>query len=239
MGGFGSGRTSSAPTVRQCRALDVNRLSDALATAGRVYTVRWGDPEDDSPTIGLRTIGSTEPDVEHAVAAMLVYTTSRPGGDGTDHRVRVDVEWQSCHFGGERPWWRCPACGDRRGKLYLPPRRRRFRCRECYDLGYATARASGDAIKTARLRYERVYEKLAGERKHPNALDARTPEKPTGMHYSTYFDLLDDLEDARREWDAAMSTRLRSLAADAGVDVPEEGGWLDVEDAVLPLDGDG
>jgi len=62
-------------------------------------------------------------------------------------------------FGGTRPWFICPIesgsepCGRRVGILYLPPNASHFGCRACWDLTYASCRASH--------RYDRMFEELA------------------------------------------------------------------------------
>lgn len=39
---------------------------------------------------------------------------------------------------GERTWWRCPGCGNRTARLYLPAGRPRLGCRRCCRLLYAS-----------------------------------------------------------------------------------------------------
>ncbi len=61
----------------------------------------------------------------------------------TSRRQRIAFEFTPMHFGGQRRWFRCPHCGRRVGKLYLPTTVRSagervlwFWCRQCYDLTY-------------------------------------------------------------------------------------------------------
>lgn len=108
--------------------------------AGTVGKVRWGDPDaaDESGTlIGFSTL-PTSGDVDgEVVAVQLEYIAAR-GEESTEYAYRVPITYTACNFGDERPWFRCPAegCVERVGKLYLPPRRARFACRECYGLAY-------------------------------------------------------------------------------------------------------
>lgn len=132
---------------------------------------------------------------------------------------RVPLKYTDCNFGGKRPWFRCPGvvdgkhCNQRVGKLYQPPREDLFLCRHCYDLGYTSNRTSGDAMKQAELRFRRSHEQIDGRRPHPSeyvALDP--PDRPMGMHRSTYEEFVADLEDAYLDWDEASTAKLRELA---------------------------
>jgi hypothetical protein len=225
MGGLGSGRSAYAttPTVRECLSLNVNRLKEALTAPGRLYTVQWGEGDADPPVIRLLTIGNDAADTDHATAVRLSYTVyEKPEGDRTHCDTRVPVEWQECHFGGERPWWRCPRCRTRRGKLYCPPNGWHYQCRECHDLGYATARASRDGVATARLRFSRIHQKLTGEPAPPHRLDSDGfPEKPAGMSWLTYLGWLVELRGAHQEWSGALYSRTQKIAEEAGLDAPE------------------
>ena len=58
-------------------------------------------------------------------------------------RQRVELEATRPFYGGLRWWWRCPNCGVRAVKLYLPPRCYLFKCRVCHDLSYESAQNSG------------------------------------------------------------------------------------------------
>jgi hypothetical protein len=68
----------------------------------------------------------------------------------TESHLRVDVregklrgvalEWVRCGFGGKRPLFRCPNCGERRGVLYF--RNEALACRRCHRLTYESQRVS-------------------------------------------------------------------------------------------------
>src|SRR5688500_4895697 len=49
-------------------------------------------------------------------------------------RVAIDLRWSRCNFGGQRPWFRCPAepCGGRVAILYLVGGI--IACRRCHQL---------------------------------------------------------------------------------------------------------
>src|SRR5215510_11030314 len=50
----------------------------------------------------------------------------------------IAVVWSWCHFGGGRPWFLCPHCHRRVGKLYGGGSS--SACRLCYRLRYASQR---------------------------------------------------------------------------------------------------
>ena len=56
------------------------------------------------------------------------------GGAG----VTVSIEWMPCRYGGARPWFRCPRCETRRGRLHYVAGA--WACRVCCDLRYRSQR---------------------------------------------------------------------------------------------------
>lgn len=238
MGGFGSGRDRYAmtATVAESFSLPIADLKEYLET-GESLAWRWGTADDPAIRIGLIPEGeATERDVDAEGAesadrlaeyeaspparwVRFKYTATPGGGDSVDVDARVRVAYTAPPMGGLRPWFVCPGCNDRREELHLPPwdRRRgettiRFRCRQCHELGYETSRASGTNMKEARIRYERAFARAdaQGRRAHPN--DLQSPERPSGRHESTHEDLVEDVRQARAEWDAAYHRGLSRYA---------------------------
>lgn len=192
MGGLTSGRTpyATTPEDRECLKLDVNEFTDALNSDGESSgTISWGDAE-----IAF-AIFDEEPE-----QIQLKYTTTLDD-ETVEHDYAIRVTRTECNFGGTRPWWRCPRCRDRVGTLYLPPKARKFYCRDCHDVAYTSSRASGNTDRTLRMRYNRIRKKLGADPAHPNDISAGIPDRPKGMHQETYEDLVKDLEQARREWE--------------------------------------
>ncbi|PHQ45120.1 hypothetical protein DJ68_14560 [Halorubrum sp. C3] len=116
-------------TVEKSLQLDVGELTDA-ADDSPSGTASWGSGDETVATIGWQYLSGRD-------GFLLSYTTS--GGrrrEPNDVSEFVELEYTPANFGGERPWFTCPDCGTRRGKLYKPPRRDRFRCRECHGLLY-------------------------------------------------------------------------------------------------------
>lgn len=72
-------------------------------------------------------------------AIRLDYSLIDPhSGQRTYVEELVELTITSCHFGGVRPWFRCPEprCGLRVAILYRPTTTSRFRCRHCHQLTY-------------------------------------------------------------------------------------------------------
>lgn len=228
MGGPGSGRHAYAttPRVDESLQLDADQITDGVEYPGVTGRKRWGDEDDPLAEVQLRfqhpdvdvTDADTDPeDVdERATRIQLEYTIgedwSRNWTGEESHPV--ELEYTDCHFGGVRPWFKCPnrECRRRVRKLYFPRGARYWLCRECYDLQYLTSRRSGDDVKTAELRYRRAFRKADAEnrRPHPNNAPFR-PTRPTGMHHDTFADLVDAVEDARDEWQREVDREMRAL----------------------------
>jgi hypothetical protein len=102
---------------------------------------------------------------------------------------RIELTETACHFGGARPWFRCPgigadSCGRRAGALFLDPASNRFACRRCLGLAYASQRLPIERRTDAlRRRYAR---KLHAAGLGPLS----TPRRPKGMHTWTYIRLV-------------------------------------------------
>jgi hypothetical protein len=87
---------------------------------------------------------------------------------GIQRSQYIDLTWTSCNYGNARPWFACPDCNRRVGKLYLPETMYiegtqgllvyLFSCRHCYDLTYLQ-RQSRDQYWTYQHRAERLGER--------------------------------------------------------------------------------
>lgn len=89
---------------------------------------------------------------------------------GERHTCQVDLDWTPCHFGGRRPWFRCPECGRRAGRLYGGGR---FVCRKCAGFRYES---QYDPLGGAASRFQRTRERLQRKGLHWNTrqrLEAR------------------------------------------------------------------
>lgn len=174
MGGFGSGRRVGRLCTDELRPLDVREIRrQGLLTPGRVAKWEWICDD--------RVIGSICLAVEHEVV-ILDYQHRLQHGEWESLRYAVRLDWTSCHYGGRRPWWLCPAvgCGQRVAVLYCD---RIFACRRCHSLAYRCQRESeGDrAARRANKIRQRLRWKLG--------VLNRCGGKPKGMHGRTFAQL--------------------------------------------------
>jgi hypothetical protein len=216
MGGFDSGRHEYAttPTVGECTSVRSGNVSEFTQQPGLEGKIWYGDKDDPDMQMFVASEGESDIAEGRAARLRLVYhTEDAHTGDVIDkYDYSVSLDYTECHFGGYRPWFRCPDCSERVGKLYMPPGGYRFSCRECLELGYHTSRTSGDDIKQAELRYKRAFQKADKDarRPHPNNLP-HLPDRPKGMHHDTFERLVSDVRAARDEWDKAFREKEKKM----------------------------
>ncbi len=182
MGGRGSGRRPSdfRTTLSDLYRVDLRYLhQQGWLRPGTSGSLRW--------LHGGQEIGSIRYAVGHDELRLL-------------YRVRADeaAAWEPVHepvrlvrtaqpFGGERVWCRCPGCGRRCLVLYG---RRRFRCRRCVGLPYASQHAA--AHDRLMNRAQDIRERLGGSAYA--SLVMPFPPKPPWMRWRTYWRLQEEAE---------------------------------------------
>jgi len=196
MGGQGSGRyyRSSKYTTDELKCLDVNWLKrQGMLSPGRWSTVSWSRNGEQTGQISVRA-------EENNIS--LEYNW-RYGGDDWERVLEtVRLNWTTCYFGGCRPWFVCPNCFRRVGKLYAAGKY--FCCRLCYGLAYESQREAA---------YDRLARKSRNIRKRlgsSTSLFDPFPSKPKGMHWKTYHRL-------RREAEVAEEGSWAGIARSLGM----------------------
>lgn len=184
MGGLGSGRTGRNTTGAML-ALSLTNVSKHEAYAGRI---EWTIYDGSTRSIGF----------ERSPWSV------RLSWGGNTYPVRLVAT--DTAFGGERKWFACPwsGCKHRVTKLYLgsygPG------CRHCYRLAFTSTHI--DQYQRSMNIMRRMRKKLGG---HPD--DDGLPEKPKGMHWRTYWRLVDRYEDLERRADLDMANALNRFMA--------------------------
>ena len=116
----------------------------------------------------------------------------------------IAIDFTGCHYGGERPWFVCPAlpCGKRAAILYHGAEG--FRCRRCADLAYPSQ------CENRALRAMRKARKLRLKLGARSSLVAPLPTKPARMHGHRYLILLHAAIDAQAQsWHEIEAVRAR------------------------------
>jgi hypothetical protein len=185
MGGFGSGGHNAVGcgTAEGSRSLDVMKLHRAgCLRPGYWGGWCWSYEDGASVNIGLRA-GSGK--------IVLSYRRRRLSDDWEPVEQSIPILWEPCHFGGQRPWFRCDCvsngryCGRKVGELYGAGRH--FACRHCYHLGYQSQLERGHWLRLHRA--NKLRRKLGGD----PGMASPLPEKPKGMHRVTDERALDDI----------------------------------------------
>jgi hypothetical protein len=127
MGGLGSGmwyRWNTRTTLDEVKRLDVRWLHRQGYLDRWPRWVTWSRGERQTGSVSVRLIDG----------CLVVEYRCRWRGTDTweDIRQVITLDWTPCHYGGKRPWFRCPGC-QRRVAL-LCGYDRLFLCRHCYRL---------------------------------------------------------------------------------------------------------
>lgn len=197
MGGSNSGRHGGKRTTGDMCALDIRRLArDGLLARGTAFLWTWSRGDEKVASIQVWPVETDR--------VRLIYRTRNHGETEwrpMDYSVRVT--WSACHYGGLRPWWRCPAvgCGRRVAVLYGGEV---YACRHCHRLAYRTQREQG--YDRASSRADRIRKRLGWE---PGILNG-DGRKPKGMHWATFNRL-------HAEHEANVNQSLEGIAARFGL----------------------
>lgn len=128
---------------------------------------QWTWTSGDKSSIGLQALAGT----------LRLDFRVRSGGDEWRDVVQVvELEYTPCHYGGTRPWFRCPRCGRRVAKLFGGTL---FLCRRCHGLAYRS-QAENYSDRCFR-RANKLRARLGGE----PGVDQHVP-KPKWMRWRTY-----------------------------------------------------
>jgi hypothetical protein len=110
MGNSNSGRYGGKIKCEHCQSIDVRRFARSkLLGEGTHFTWRW----DTGGVISVSVRNYT---------AILQYSV-----DGVPVHQAIALRTTDCQYCGNREWFVCPCCHERRAKLFL--RSKRFACR--------------------------------------------------------------------------------------------------------------
>ncbi len=124
------------------------------------------------------------------------------GGKARDVEQAVSIVRTPCRFGGDRPWFTCPACERHVAALYhLALLADDFRCRHCLGLAYASTRE--DATRRLLRKADRLRADLGGA---PGL--GGIPPQPAHLGWHAYWRTVDRIQELER----AYATRVASDA---------------------------
>lgn len=129
MGGFGSGRWyryGTKTTVEECRNIDINKWANEDRKLGRPWSWNWPN---DSPLISTVYVSRWDEGLWVEYYYGLNLQSRRKVG------FLIGIDYTRNGF-GRRPWFLCPICFRRSGKLYLTYGCTLLICRKCANLGY-------------------------------------------------------------------------------------------------------
>ncbi|RYE70973.1 MAG: hypothetical protein EOO81_06930 [Oxalobacteraceae bacterium] len=169
MGGANSGRRAGYGRRRTegSTPLDIRKIAKSTwFHPGVHFSWEW--------TQAGRAVSSIDIEVEEG-AVRLVHRNVR-----SDQVIcqRLLIERTACHFGGSRPWFKCPGCTRRVAVVYGVGDY--FACRVCYELPYESqAENAGD-------RSWKKAEQLRKRLGWPAGIANPELGRPKGMHMTTY-----------------------------------------------------
>jgi hypothetical protein len=189
MGGIGSGRyirigsRARRPVAdKHFLRLDVRELHKSGLLCGEARgSVIWQRGGVDTASIGTRFLPCE-------LALRLEYEF---GPRQVPVRETVKLTFTACHFGGDRPWFRCPHCDCRCAVLWG---RGRFLCRTCQRLSYPS---QNESIGSKAIR--RIHEIRAALHAKP-CLPIERIGRPRYMRYDRFRTLIFELLRHEASW---------------------------------------
>ena len=98
----------------------------------------------------------------------------------------IGINWTYPALGGKRPWFNCPVCNSRVGKLYKPDGEYYFWCRHCWKLEYQSQQDAQNPLAVILNRLSRLEKKLGVYGKENSTNRSELPPRPKGQHKKTY-----------------------------------------------------
>ena len=195
MGGFGSGRRNQggkATTSEYPAVLDVRWLNrEGLLVPSLSAHLRWSMRGE---TLGTLWVCAEDDRVR--------LRRGNLEGERSGPAQQVFLDWSLCNLGGQRPWFRCPACSRRVALLYGAGS---FACRHCHRLVYASQREKSHV--RALRKVDRLRDKLHWG---PGILPLDR-SRPKGMHRRTYARLAAEQDGLVRQYLLGMNARFEGL----------------------------
>ena len=211
-------------TVEACVKVDAAMIRRAgLFDASRFAAWHWNYRSAGEPSHSIVAVAGLWPD--EIVLAVVPKGERIPAQLSAElipgtlpHGQRVKISHTTCNYGKRRAWLHCPLCDRRVFRLYYydntvsKGKRVHFlACRHCNHLTYELRQARGFALQQTRA--EHVRGKIIARGGQDDELSGweDLPDKPKGMHLSTYERHLEKFEGICELADDAFGARLAWL----------------------------
>ncbi len=133
--------------------------------------IGWKPKAEHLPKVDIRTL----PERRTLREGQTIFLTIPDSAYG----VRVHLTFTELTYGGQRPWFVCPACAGRVAILYLYDQE--YKCGQCHDVTYIT-RCEHQPLDTMVRKERALLAKFKGA----------FPFKPKYMHMTAYIELTND-----------------------------------------------
>lgn len=183
---IGAGRPGWRRKCENCLGLDIRNLvrDGCIPSESEQHITRYGSRY---WTCNKKLCGYVRYQAEHN-RLRLTYVVN-----GNLHDYWISLERTPCRYGGSRPWFQCPTCGDRRAVLYGMATVGRFGCRRCMRLAYYSETES--RVDRINRRAHRLEAKLDDGR------------KPKWMRWRTFRLIWAQLDELDQAWGAEALVR--------------------------------
>jgi hypothetical protein len=180
--GRGRKKWSERLTTDDCFAINIVDLNRAGVFEGE--TIKSCTYRTFCPTVGISLVVEIGNHGDGQSAIELRYANRFVDDQPRLITIPVSLTRTSCRLGGVRRWFLCPSfrsgspCRRRVGKLYLPPGRWNFACRDCWNLTYVSAQTHDKRVNwLAKMPLEYLVSTLSSEKASDQLLGIRTINK--------------------------------------------------------------
>jgi len=201
MGGPGSGRLfrfNTKPIIERQINIDIRWLKRQNGLIpGTKGTLSWSFQGNNKGALGYTITES---------CLILKYRYRGSGGAWEDVKQVIFFDQTPCNYGGHRKWFLCSECERRVENLYgLNGAGKYFLCRDCHGLTYTSC----NTHPTKRLfnKANRLKQKIGVE---PGIMDL-IPDKPKGMHRTTFDNIIDEIQRLEYLGDQAMVEKWENI----------------------------
>jgi hypothetical protein len=181
MGGSGSGnwyRWNTKSKTESQHRIDIRWLKkQKYIIPGLSGSLSWSSRGENTGSISFRM-------EENNMTLKYRHKPSR--GEWKDVEQVISFDQTFCNYGGYRKWFLCPRCRKRVALLYGAGKY--FFCRHCYQLTYDSCNTS--PLQRIFDRANKLKEKLGGHA----GIDYPIPDRPKGMHWTTYNRIVAEIE---------------------------------------------